>query len=359
MYKIITLSLILMSTPAFAVWPIALSWSSIQTGAIYLAQQVGIEIAAEYLQSMLTPSKVEKLQQQVTDLNTQLQQATAANKASPAELAQTRNLLEKTEKLLAAMSKQLRTAHQQNQSLEAARIHLQGDVKLVQNELADLRKQLHAANVDLRQPFAEQPSAALTVNVNYSYRRQGETTPHQLTNGSVLYSGDRYKITFTSNQKVWLYLYQTDSSGKIFQLFPATKMFGRTLNQLNPVPANETRTVPLDNGWFILDDQQGTEFLYLIAAPQQDKVLEASYLAYQQAQAEGNSQLVQTAKQQLKANLMVSRGPAGITLDDPTVTAEQTVTTEDGSVFAMNAGYLAGLCSRPGGCINVLQFEHK
>lgn len=202
------------------------------------------------------------------------------------------------------------------------------------------------------------PNPSLETQINYTYRKQeANSKPQPLTNDSVLQSGDGYKIVFTPAQATWVYIYQTDSSGKMFQLFPQKEMFGVVMNQTNPVAAGETRTVPVANAWFRLDKQSGTETIYFITTSQQDKELEMGYKNYEQAQKLGaNKSLVATAEFKRSVE---GRGPASIAFDESPVTEPYTVTTETGENFVLDTGYFTGRCSDVGGCANVLKFQHR
>lgn len=200
-------------------------------------------------------------------------------------------------------------------------------------------------------------ATALKVQVNYVYRSQQDSSkPQPLTNDSVLQSGDKYKIVFTPEQTTWIYIFQMDSSGKMFLLFPQQEMFGVNVNQSNPVQANETRTVPMANAWFQLDKQVGTETIYFMASPQQDQELEATYQQYAQAQESG-ANTEHLAQAQLNQNI-ASRGLAAVVMDE-TPTTPHVVTTETGQSFTLNEGYLTERCTKVNGCVDRLQFKHQ
>lgn len=356
MNKIFTggaLAALLLTAPAHAAGPLALvSWAGISSAAKQLAQEVGVEMAADYLKGLLKHDEIEKLRAEVNALKTQAASQQAA--APPAEFAQVQALLKQSEQVLASQALQVKHNSEAVADLQRARTHTEQAVALLQNEVAALRKQLAESGVALQKPLTA--DNALQVYVNYAYRAQGQGELQKLSDGTVLRSGDQYKISFTPQRDAWVYIFQTDSSGKIFQLFPLEEMGGVAVNQTNPVKAGEQRTVPAADKSFFLDQQTGTETLYFIAAPQRDDDLEARYEAYRKALALPQGQ-VQMAQAKLEQSLY-GRGPGGI-VADPAATAKQSVPNDDGGSAQMEAGFLAGLCSRPQGCINVLRFEHR
>ena len=111
-------------------------------------------------------------------------------------------------------------------------------------------------------------------HISYTYRAGGQGQPQPLVNGSILHSGDHYKLTFIPPTKRYVYLLQSDSSERIYCLFPMKSFKGVTVNNFNPVAAGKTYFIPASNQSFQLDNQVGTEKIYLVDSPQEDKVLE-------------------------------------------------------------------------------------
>ncbi|MGR9107450.1 MAG: hypothetical protein ACU843_11030, partial [Gammaproteobacteria bacterium] len=60
----------------------------------------------------------------------------------------------------------------------------------------------------------------LDFQVNYLYRPGGQGEPRPIENGTVLQSGDHYKIQFTPKENSYVYIFQLDSTDKIYELFP-------------------------------------------------------------------------------------------------------------------------------------------
>jgi len=173
----------------------------------------------------------------------------------------------------------------------------------------------------------------IQVSISYKYRPKHQEELKDLINGSVLKDGDHYKIVFTPQSNGYIYIFQTDSAGKVYQLFP---LKNATIHQTNPVQANKTYFLPAEKKSFYLDQQQGEEKIYFIASSQADPELEQSptIIALQ------------------------TRGVGGIS-DDPISTLKHQIIDDDGKVFHVTPKKLAGWCGGQKGCVNVLTFKHE
>jgi len=212
----------------------------------------------------------------------------------------------------------------------------------------------------------------LPVAVNYSYRQASQNEMKNLTNGTVLRDGDHYKITFTPQADGYVYIFQTDTSGKVYQLFPMSSMKGVEVHNYNPVKANTTYTLPAADKSFYLDEQQGEEKIYFIATKQPDQSLEqqmATHLKSTQFSIRGVGGIAhdknpqqQTAQAQASDNILLdlirSRGPAGI-VSDAKETKTHSIKDDDGKVFNLTYQKLDGWCDQQKGCANVTTFRHE
>ena len=182
-------------------------------------------------------------------------------------------------------------------------------------------------------------------HISYTYRAGGQGQPQPLVNGSILHSGDHYKLIFTPPTKSYVYLLQIDSSDQIYCLFPMKSFKGVTVNNFNPVTAGKTYSIPAPDKSFKLDNQLGTEKIYLIASPQEDKVLEDFCL---QADTDTEFSLAQ-----LDIHVK-TRGPAGIVPDS---TNNKIRVTHEDENFSILQNYLN--CESSNGCKNITTFEHR
>lgn len=213
-------------------------------------------------------------------------------------------------------------------------------------------------------------NSGLPVAVNYAYRHKGQNEMKNLTNGTVLYDGDHYKISFTPQADGYVYIFQTDSAGKVYQLFPMASMGGIEVNNFNPVKANVTYTLPAKDKSFYLDEQHGEEKIYFIATKQPDQALEqqmATHLKKTNFSIRGVGGIAKDASQQAaKAqesdkkliDLIQIRGVAGI-VSDAKETKTHTIKDDDGKIFNLIYQKLDGWCDQQKGCANVTTFRHE
>jgi hypothetical protein len=192
----------------------------------------------------------------------------------------------------------------------------------------------------------------LSFKVNYIYRPSGKGDLKPLENGGVLKSGDHYKIRFTPEENGYVYIFQIDSGGTVYQLFPMQKWQDVVLENNNPVRAGTTYTLPADNKSFVLDEQRGSETIYFMASRKQDP--DVSKLAEQlhDARKRGNKRLDSSAQQALKTTLK-TRGPAKIVTDP---TAETEVSWNEQEKFKVSEQRLNNICSS---CVNQVTFTHR
>lgn len=116
--------------------------------------------------------------------------------------------------------------------------------------------------VNTLQKFGE-ASQSLSCKIEVSYLHGSEE--RILLSNETLMSGTKYAISFIPNQQAYLYVFQEDSSGKLFQLFPdSTQNFS---TQTNPVSAGAMYRVPENiSDWIFLDEQVGKEQILVLAS---------------------------------------------------------------------------------------------
>lgn len=111
------------------------------------------------------------------------------------------------------------------------------------------------------------------ISINFAiFHDNGTNHPTLLKNGDTLNSGDGYffHIKAGNADKNYFYLFQVDSSDKLFRLFPSQQY--HTIN--NPVPANKRITLPNEREVFFLDDTKGKEEFYFLVADKPVAALE-------------------------------------------------------------------------------------
>ena len=91
-----------------------------------------------------------------------------------------------------------------------------------------------------------------------------------LAENSVLSSGDGFSIYVNPSDSCYLYVFQIDSPGKTFKLFPS-KEFNTAENPLSPA---QELWLPNDKQLYTLDETTGKEYTYLFASPDPIKEFE-------------------------------------------------------------------------------------
>jgi hypothetical protein len=124
-----------------------------------------------------------------------------------------------------------------------------------------------------------------------------------LTNDSVLRSGDHYQIRFTPEQDGYVYIFQIDSSGAIYQLFPLENPQDVLTPNRNPVRGGLTYFIPAEDEAFHLDEQVGQEQIRGLAFQKQHIELEQHYAALAEARQAQDPAHIQAAQTQLLDDL--------------------------------------------------------
>lgn len=202
-------------------------------------------------------------------------------------------------------------------------------------------------------PIPQTEARPLNFKVNYVYRPGGQGSLKPLVEGSVLNSGDHYKIQFTPEEDSYVYIFQVDSSKAIFQLFPMGSFGGVQVDNFNPVKAGVTYHLPAKDKSFKLDDNVGSESILFLAFRQRNQALEQQYEALIKARMSKDRTKEDNLQTAIKSNFK-TRGLAGI-VDDPakkTATVPWTAT----EAFTVPVQHLNNLCAD---CISMITFEHR
>ena len=194
---------------------------------------------------------------------------------------------------------------------------------------------------------------SLSFKVNYVYRPGGQGSLKPLVEGSVLNSGDHYKIQFTPEENSYVYIFQVDSSKAIFQLFPMSSFGNVRVDNFNPVKAGVTYHLPAKDKSFKLDNSVGSESILFLAFRQRNQALEQQYEALIKARLSQDRTKEDNLQTAIKSNFK-TRGLAGI-VDDP---AKKTATIPWTSTesFTVPVQQLNNLCAD---CISMVTFEHR
>jgi hypothetical protein len=194
-------------------------------------------------------------------------------------------------------------------------------------------------------------ASMLSFEVNYVYRSAGVGELKKITNGDTLKSGDHYKIVFTSDKDCFVYIFQVDSSGQVFQLFPMESFRGVRVNQFNPVKQGKKYVLPSPDRAFLLDKKVGIERLYFIASREENKELESLYAELTRAAKRKNSSMVKNTRSKLNTYFR-RRGIKVV----PTEERMEVPWRETGDIFSVMSQRLENLSSDS---LHKLEFIHK
>ncbi|MDM8566899.1 DUF4384 domain-containing protein [Candidatus Halobeggiatoa sp. HSG11] len=188
--------------------------------------------------------------------------------------------------------------------------------------------------------------------INYLYRSAGQGKPLSFAKKSTLKTGDTYKIIFQPPAKKHVYIFQIDSTNKIFQLFPTTDFENADKKNKNPVKKGKKYFVPAKKWSFELDPTTGKETIYTIVTNKPDKQLEQQYatmLAQQETQTPKQRKV--TRNKWHKA--MKKRGFKRKLIPDNSASIKW---QEQGQKLSTTLFNVQKMCD---GCVNVVGFEHR
>lgn len=258
-----------------------------------IAMDIAIDTVQEFFNDVVSRGEVEALQKRLSELEQQLKQKqTTGDYPSQQEFESVQQLVSSLNTLL----------NRENQRLDNVEQRVTG----LENELAQIREVLLSTSVSKAKPH-------LDFSIRYVYRRGKKGDFKPLTEGSILQSGDYYKIIVTPKQDGYLYIFQLDAANKLYRLFPMQSFKGVHVGHANPVQAGKTYYLPAQSKSFKLDKQVGTETLYLLASTQADVVLENQAQILQLDNSTIDTQLLATVNQKQ------SKGLASIEDDEDVV----------------------------------------
>jgi len=117
------------------------------------------------------------------------------------------------------------------------------------------------------------------------FYEDAESRPQKLREGGVLHSGDGFRLYLEAHQPCYVYVFQIDSSRKLFHLYPNPEYGTRE----NWVPARAAYWVPARDKWFALDHTTGREEIYVVASRERREDMEDLIRRYLQAEQVGST----------------------------------------------------------------------
>jgi hypothetical protein len=201
----------------------------------------------------------------------------------------------------------------------------------------------------LEGPQIAEDSNSPTFRVNYVYRPGGDGELRPIRDNEVLRSGDHYKIIFTPDKNCYVYIFQVDSAGQIYQLFPMKSFRSVEVNNSNPVMSGKRYTLPSPLKAFKLDQQTGLERFYFIISKEQNEEITEFYNELVEARNKKVKSQIADAQDKLKT-MFKRRGPSEIVDDQPVQISWE------GNLFSLMGRKLADICDD---CVHILEFEHR
>ncbi|MEE4355017.1 MAG: DUF4384 domain-containing protein [Desulfococcaceae bacterium] len=201
----------------------------------------------------------------------------------------------------------------------------------------------------ISKPVQTAASAPLSFYTAFVTRPGGNGHPVSFKKGDTLRSGDYYKIIIRPDEDCYVYVFQADSSGQFFQLFPLREFRGVKVNNLNPLQKGRIRTLPAEDKSFVLDRQTGTERIYIAASRTRNRELENLYADIINARSHKQ---MHTANRALKTYFSQKRGLAGIASEKTIPAAWK----ESGDIFSVMSQRLQNVCRD---CVYVTEFRHQ
>lgn len=208
---------------------------------------------------------------------------------------------------------------------------------------------------ELSPPVDDDTINYLAFKINFVYRPESKGQFEHLTNGSVLHSGDHYKIIFTPVENCYVYIFQVDSANMVYQLFPMESFGGVTVNNFNPVQAGKTYYIPAEGKSFVLDEQTGTEKIYFLTSRKRDLSIEEQY----QQVLESQQTREPLKHQQNQIELLLSNKTQSRKIIEVVIAPDETKTMswrEEGQTFSVFQQRLENMCD---GCVYIVTFEHQ
>jgi len=114
----------------------------------------------------------------------------------------------------------------------------------------------------------------LPVELKLWYQDKTDNLFKTLPHGGTLHSGDLYKLVFRTSEDSYVYIFNTDNTGKFVRLFPMKAFKDVAVNNFNPVKADKSCYIPSTEKSFKLDTNTGTGKIFYFAVKNPDPKLE-------------------------------------------------------------------------------------
>ena len=116
------------------------------------------------------------------------------------------------------------------------------------------------------------------LQITPAFTRDNGKAWQPLTDGSVLTSKDAYRLNLRLDHDCFVYVWQVDSQGKIFWLYPQNPTCDFSSGSNPSLASKGVQLPPGSSDGFELDDTVGIEHLYVAASPTRWENLEQQLL---------------------------------------------------------------------------------
>ncbi len=188
-------------------------------------------------------------------------------------------------------------------------------------------------------------AAPLSLSMNIIGQRKeadGSYTEVLVNEGSVLRSRDNFQVHVESNRPAYVYVLIYDSEGRATQLFPDPK-----IDRPEFIEAGGRAVIPRRDLWFWLDDETGTETIYVLASEKPMADIKGLLAKMMIADDSGKESASQEIKRQIT---IMQRGVGGISKGQTV-----TYTLSDGKKISKVTDVVTGT----GSVVRAVSFQHR
>ncbi len=196
-----------------------------------------------------------------------------------------------------------------------------------------------------KEPPAPPIAAPLTLSMNIIGQRKegdGSYTEVLVNEGSVLRSHDNFQVHLETNRPAYVYILLYDSQGRASRIFPDPK-----IDHPGFVEAGRRVVVPAKDLWFWLDQDTGTETIYVLTSEKPMSDIQGLLAKMEGTDDAGKQRVSQEIKQRIA---IVQRGVGGITKGQAV-----TYTLSDGKKIQKVTDVVTGA----GSVVRAVSFLHR
>lgn len=165
-----------------------------------------------------------------------------------------------------------------------------------------------ASSIESQKIVATTNTSPLELSMNIIGQREdsdGTVSEVIIREGGLLHSYDNFQVHFSSNKDAYIYILIYDSTGEASQLFPDPK-----IPLSNKIDTGKDYSVPAEGQWFWLDENIGTETIYVLASEKSLDNIEQMLSKMEGVTSEQKKAISSKVRNEIQ---LVERGVGGIT----------------------------------------------